>query len=122
MSDDIIPSDDELLSIYAKGTGSEGGFVSAYDGWAALYLAGYRSGALVRPNVESDASNVGQAWTEYYHPGMSSEEAQAFQAGYAYGKRAVPASPLPVWVWPTAIATSIALGFVSALVVSWFAG
>lgn len=82
-----VPSDEELLAIYGKGTGALGDG-SSYDGWLALWMAGYRDGALVRPNVESKASTVGEAWTEYYRPGMSSEEAQAFKAGFAYGKRA----------------------------------
>lgn len=119
MTDNLVPDDETLLSIYAKGTGPLDG--SSYDGWAALYLAGYRDGALVRPNVESDASNVGQAWTEYYRPGMSSEETQAFQAGYAYGKRAVELR-VPGWVWPVAVGMSVMVGFGAALVVSWFAG
>jgi hypothetical protein len=97
-----VPSDEHLLKVYAQGTDGAGDG-SSYDGWAALWMDGYRDGALVRPNVESNASNVGQAWGEYYRPGMSSEEAQAFKAGYAYGKRADgrvgTRSP---WFWPLA--------------------
>lgn len=32
---------------------------------------------------------VGAAWSRYYYPGMTSEEAQAFKAGYSEGVDAV---------------------------------
>lgn len=117
-----VPSDDELLTIYAKGTGSDNTFGSSYDGWTALWMAGYRDGASVRPNVESDASTVGEAWTEYYRPGMSSEEAQAFKAGHAYGKRADVRIRPEWWVWPTVVSTGLLCGLISSMVTSWFVG
>lgn len=117
MSDNLVPSDEELFSIYANGT-SEEGIGSSYDGWAALYLAGYRSGALVRPNVESDASNVAQAWGEYHSYGSTQEEFQAFEAGYAYGKRADIRVRPAWWVWPFATCLGVVTGLLAGLLTS----
>lgn len=102
-----VPDDQTLLSVYMKGASTDAGFGSAYDGWAALWLDGYRDGALVRPNVESDASNVGQAWAEYVRHGMGTMENLAFHAGYAYGKRAV-SKPMR-WFPAVAIASALTI-------------
>jgi hypothetical protein len=112
-----IPSDEELLRVYGQGTGSGDG--SSYDGWLALYMFGFRDGALVRPNVESNATNFDEAWAEYAVGGQTTRaDALAFQAGFAYGKRADVRIRPAWWVWPLSGALAVLAGTLGAAVVA----
>jgi len=111
-----LPSDEELLHIYGAG---QSGLGSSYEGWAALWLDGYRAGALVRPNVETEKGlDIQQAWHDYGMDDPTPREFNAFTGGFIYGKRAVtPRSP--GWLAPiiaiVACASAVAGGIVSAV-------
>lgn len=71
-------------------------------------------------------TSVSQAWEAYYRPGMSSEEAQAFKAGFTAGYHANATNKAhrrqrSPWTWPlVALVTLLVVVMGGTVLAIWF--